>query len=117
MAYREQTRPCPQCGVELIVVQRGRAKWRCGTCGGILVGAEEIERELGGPLVLDTISGVIRDIRSCPVCQEPMTLYLLSGIEIDRCSTDGAIWFDRAELGRARREIPGAFPLVDKLLA
>jgi Zn-finger nucleic acid-binding protein len=51
------------------------------------------------------------------MCHEPMTLYLLSGIEIDRCATDGAIWFDRGELGRARREIPGAFPLVDKLLA
>lgn len=116
MTYREQIKPCPLCGVELIAVGRGRAKWRCGTCGGILVGAEELEREVGGELVLDTVTG-IRDTRPCPMCHEPMTAYGLFGIEIDRCATDGAIWFDRGELGRARREVPGAFPLVDKLLA
>ena len=96
---------------------KDRAKWRCRQCGGILVGAEEIEMEVGGELTLETVSGV-RDTRPCPLCHEPMAYYSLLGIEIDRCATDGAIWFDRGELGRARQELPArAFRLVDKLLA
>jgi ribosomal protein S27AE len=101
----------------LAAVAPDRAKWRCGSCGGILVGAQELEREIGDRgLTLETVTGV-RTTRHCPRCGEPMTAYLLFGIEIDRCGADGAVWFDRGELGRARREVPGAFPLVDSLLA
>lgn len=115
-AYRDQPLLCPQCGEALVAVARDRSKWRCSKCGGILVGADEIELEVGGELELETITGV-RDTRPCPLCHEAMAYFTLFGIEIDRCATDGAIWFDRGELGRARRELPGAFPLVDKLLA
>jgi Zn-finger nucleic acid-binding protein len=114
VAYREVPRLCPQCGIELLQLDAGREKWRCQQCGGILVGASELEREVRGDLVLDTVTGA-RDTRPCPLCREPMTGYRLVGIELDRCATDGAVWFDRGELGRARLEIAGAIWLVDRL--
>jgi Zn-finger nucleic acid-binding protein len=118
MTYRDAPMLCPHCGEELAEVAPDRAKWRCRSCGGILVGAEELEREVAphGEVILDTITG-IRDTRPCPLCHEAMTAYVLYGIEIDRCGNDGGVWFDRGELGRARQEVPGAFPLVDSILA
>jgi Zn-finger nucleic acid-binding protein len=117
MSYREAPRTCPQGGEEL--VQRpDRDKWNCPQCGGILVGASELERELGAlglEVLLETVT-VQRSTRPCPRCREPMTAFVLYGISLDRCSIDGCVWFDRGELGRVRAAIPEPPPLVVQLI-
>lgn len=34
----------------------------------------------------------------CPVCKEPLVVYELEGVEIDRCLTCGGTWLDSGEL-------------------
>lgn len=34
----------------------------------------------------------------CPVCREPMVVFELDGVEVDRCTSCGGTWLDTGEL-------------------
>jgi Zn-finger nucleic acid-binding protein len=39
-------------------------------------------------------------LRMCPACKEPMVVFELDGVEIDRCLKCAGTWLDSGELGR-----------------
>lgn len=46
----------------------------------------------------------------CPVCNEPMVVYELEGVEIDHCLSCGGTWLDAGELEQIA-ELAGAPPV------
>lgn len=93
--YREAELPCPECGISLVAYP-GRDKHRCVTCGGVLAGAGELAIELSTALA----SSRAARPRSCPRCGGEMRAIDVGPLALDRCEADGAVWFDRGELGR-----------------
>ena len=43
----------------------------------------------------------------CPACKEPLVVFELDGVEIDRCLTCAGTWLDAGELDRLARSGPG----------
>ena len=101
--------PCPRCGATLVRYE-DREKWRCKTCGGALVGGDQLAVEIGqfARRVLEEPADPDRPaLHPCPVCAFPMTPYTIgagktSAIELDRCVDDTLVWFDHAEIGKVR---------------
>lgn len=106
---------CPRCGKDLVRYE-GRDKWRCKACRGALVGAEQLEVEIGelARSVIDDDADPDRPaIHPCPACAFPLTPYTIARggpkggvIELDRCVNDGLVWFDGGEIGKVRSTIP-----------
>jgi hypothetical protein len=103
--------PCPRCGKPLVRYAE-RDKWRCKVCNGALVGADQLEVEIG-PLAREVLDGAADPARPaihpCPACAFPMTPYTIGsskGIELDRCVDDQLAWFDGGEIGKVRAGIP-----------
>lgn len=44
----------------------------------------------------------------CPACQEPLVVFELDGVEIDRCLRCGGTWLDSGEVDRLARVEGGA---------
>jgi Zn-finger nucleic acid-binding protein len=111
--FRDRALLCPRCGKPLASYPE-RDKWRCRTCNGVLVGAEQLVVEIGphADAVLDGEPDAARPaIHPCPGCAFPMTPYTIAGsspapIELDRCVGDRLVWFDGGEIGKVRAGIP-----------
>jgi Zn-finger nucleic acid-binding protein len=127
MPYSDREMPCPRCGA-ILVRYEGREKWRCKACRGALVGADQLEIEIGdlAKQVIDDPADPDRPaLHPCPVCAYPMTPYTIgsgkSAIELDRCVDDTLVWFDHAEIGKVRSlpepEPPSLFTNASKFLA
>jgi len=104
MAYRDDPFRCPECGTELHRYE-ARDKWRCKTCVGALASLAELAVEIGeaGPAVIHhEATSATATVRPCPRCTEPMEVFALGTLTLDRCVADGLVWFDRGELGRLR---------------
>ena len=43
----------------------------------------------------------------CPACKEPMVVFELDGVEIDRCPRGHGLWFDRNEMETLIAASPG----------
>lgn len=91
-----------------------RDKWRCRTCNGVLVGAGQLEVEIG-PRATEVVEGPADAARPaihpCPICAFPLTPYTITAaknIELDRCVDDRVVWFDGGEIGKVRETIPAA---------
>jgi len=124
--FRDKELQCPRCGKRLAQYPE-RDKWRCRSCNGVLVGAEQLVVELG-PQAEAVLDGDVDPARSaihpCPACAFPMTPYTLIGkaemlpVELDRCAADRLVWFDGGEIGKARAAIPteSDTPLFDSVL-
>jgi Zn-finger nucleic acid-binding protein len=110
MPYRNQKLQCPRCGKELVQYPE-RDKWRCKACLGALVGAEQLEVEIG-PHAKEVATGPADPARPalhpCPICAFPMTPYTIGKIELDRCVGHALVWFDGGEIGKVRAAIPAA---------
>ncbi len=109
--YRDRSMRCEACQADLI--QYGvREKWRCGTCGSVVVGAAELETELGElgaglSEQLDT-SRLAATTRCCPTCDAGMNQLEIDGVVIERCPKDHTLWFDAGELGKIRGKLADA---------
>jgi len=109
--FRDKELQCPRCGKALSRYPE-RDKWRCRTCNGVLVGAEQLVVEIGpqAEAVLDHEADPARSaIHPCPGCSFPMTPYTIAGnppVELDRCVGDRMVWFDGGEIGKIRAGIP-----------
>jgi Zn-finger nucleic acid-binding protein len=105
--YRQPTRTgCPRCGIELEQYP-DRDKWRCTQCNGILLGLAELEHELATLVTLgQRIDHPNTDPLICPRCGGDMMRATIGDIDVDRCPEDGAVWFDRGELGQIRAKAP-----------
>jgi Zn-finger nucleic acid-binding protein len=108
MTYEDRDLPCPRCGANLVRYEQ-RDKWRCPACRGALVGAGQLEVEIGelAKSVIDDPADPARmALHPCPICAYPMTPYTIgsgqTGIELDRCVDDTLVWFDHAEIGKVR---------------
>jgi hypothetical protein len=112
MAFRDQPMRCPRCGKNLVRYEE-RDKWRCKTCYGALVGAEQLEIEVG-PAAAEIVEGpqdpARPAIHPCPVCAYPMTPYTIERVEIDRCVEHRVVWFDAGEIGKIRDAVPPPEP-------
>jgi Zn-finger nucleic acid-binding protein len=110
--FRDRALLCPRCGKPLASYPE-RDKWRCRTCNGVLVGAEQLVVEIGpqAEAVLDGEADPARAaIHPCPGCSFPMTPYTITSagqpVELDRCVGDRLVWFDGGEIGKVRAGIP-----------
>ena len=99
---------CRSCPGELVRYDT-RNKWRCKSCLGVLVAADELGSELGelGAALgerLDT-SRLAETSRSCPVCEAAMNQLKIDDVVIERCPRDRSMWFDAGELGKIRAAV------------
>ena len=53
----------------------------------------------------------------CPACKEPLIVFELDGVEIDRCLTCGGTWLDTGEIDQLARLAGGAADPLDAALA
>lgn len=121
MPLRQGPLSCPACGIELVRYD-DRDKWSCPSCRGALVGAAELEVELGelgasfdDPAV-KLLPGGWRT-KPCARCRTEMSPINYGPFTLDRCESDHLLWFDRGELGRVRRDLAaGSDPWVQRLL-
>lgn len=76
----------------------------CLACGGIWLDSGELEMLLGRSIpikVLADLLDVSTSKRRCPVCNKRMVGYCLNApkaTEIDVCTSEHGLWFDRGEL-------------------
>jgi Zn-finger nucleic acid-binding protein len=120
-AYRDRPLECPRCRIELDRNET-REVWKCKRCTGSLVGTAELIAALvkiAPELVAKEahLSGVAMvprrsvDIVPCSICGGDLDPAFLGGVDIDHCTVDHVVWFDRGELGlvldSARRQHAG----------
>jgi Zn-finger nucleic acid-binding protein len=105
MTYRQgPPLPCPHCGVQLAAFEEARPKWRCRSCGGTLVGGEELQFEVASATPVELAPRMpIRPPLACPICGDPMIACAIHDVPAERCERDRCVWFERGDLGRARR--------------
>lgn len=76
----------------------------CLDCGGIWLDSGELEMILGQDVPIRVVADsgdVSVSKRKCPVCNKKMSAYATRSpraAEIDVCTTEHGIWFDRGEL-------------------
>ncbi len=118
---------CDRCGNALDQYP-DRDKWRCKTCGAVVVGAKELEAELGtlGAGLAEPIdtSRLAASTRICPTCATQMNQLAIDSygssearvaaekrgdavadIVIERCPKDYTLWFDPGELGKIQKAV------------
>jgi Zn-finger nucleic acid-binding protein len=114
--YRDQGDRCPRCHADLIDARSVRA---CEQCRGVWIAQpilEEMLLQMRTPprhIEIPLVAHHDRPPLGCPVCDQPMEMWMLHDVDIDRCVRHG-LWFDRDELERVLRgaatDVPSAPP-------
>jgi Zn-finger nucleic acid-binding protein len=107
--YRDRPYQCPQCGIEL-GRDDARDSWTCGRCGGVLLGAQELDDVLGpfGETLMANAGAGQPATRPCPACAEAMRSFELPPLVLERCEADALLWFDHGELRRLKGNLNNA---------
>ncbi len=107
--YRDQGDRCPRCHADLIDARSVRA---CEECRGVWVAQPILEEMMVGMrtpprhIALPLVAHSNRPPLGCPVCEQPMEMWSLHDVDIDRCVRHG-LWFDRDELEQVLRGAAG----------
>jgi Zn-finger nucleic acid-binding protein len=100
---------CVACKESMIVLELEQIEIDyCLSCFGIWLDAGELELLVGHPLQANAILATsaidgtsMRGIRKCPICRRRMNIVTVGSakqVQIDLCSHNHGIWFDRGEL-------------------
>jgi Zn-finger nucleic acid-binding protein len=108
--YRTLDRACPRCAARLD--ERLDHQLTCSRCGGLwlddsafqtAVFAMAPDLDLGEPIRFATRATIAP--LPCPLCAKRMRPIRFSGVALDRCDEDGAIWLDADELRRMTENV------------
>lgn len=99
-AHKDKPLACPACKQPLAY---WGDRWRCASCPGLFVETEALVamvcEMVNAPWEMPPLTGTAGE-RVCAVCETSMTVDVLEGVTVDRCTTAHGVWFDELELER-----------------
>lgn len=101
---------CPVCNTEMLILELNDVEIDyCHQCGGIWLDEGELELIISSPAnsnsailtALSDPSSGEKGRRRCPVCRKRMSRISVPvepAVEVDKCSRNHGLWFDKGEL-------------------
>lgn len=100
---------CPKCKVDFSVLSCAKLKIKCcKTCKAVWLTFSELKQlgemldlkmQLINPAEMEALK-VKEEVRSCPVCGNPMEKVYFNGTVVDKCRDCDGIFFDNGELSK-----------------